>query len=65
MSKLWILLFKDDSWLRDDILHKLDDGRMTYTYRRELAEKIVKSLNEQNQVKNLFCKESSGENKKD
>lgn len=55
MNKLWILLFKDEECLRDNILHVLDDGTMTYTYREKLAKKIVEFLNERNEAKNLFC----------
>lgn len=55
MNKLYILLFKDEECLRDNILHVLDDGRMTYTYREKLAEKIVEFLNERNEAVNLFC----------
>lgn len=55
MTKLWILQFRDDGCLINDILHKLDDGRTTYNYRKGLAEKVVKFLNERNEAKNLFC----------
>lgn len=62
MSKLWVLLFKDEEWLKDLILHRLDiDGKMTYSYRDKLAKEIVKFLNERNEVKNLFCEKGKNE----
>lgn len=53
--ELLVLLCKNKEFLTDDILHVLDDGITTYTYRKRLAEKVVKFLNERNEVKNLFC----------